>query len=146
MKLMNILVIDDELEITAELRDYLNRKGHHVVEADGVEAALQALAGNVRFDLILADMRLPTGTGEDVLRVCQRVLDPAPAVVLMTGVADECDVRRAKLNGALTVYRKPIVPRQLTEALQLATHHRPGHPLKITDVMAPPVDFSVASA
>jgi hypothetical protein len=43
----------------------------------------------------------------------------------MTGVADETDVRRAKLGGALTVYRKPIVPRQLNEALLLAAHCRP---------------------
>lgn len=127
-RVMNILVIDDEPDITAELCDYLRRKGHHVVEADGIEPALRALAGRQKFDLVLADMRMPVGGGEDVLRVCKRVLDPCPAVILMTGLADETDVRRAKLQGALTVYRKPIVPRQLNEALWLAIHRHPCPP------------------
>jgi DNA-binding NtrC family response regulator len=117
---MNILVIDDEPDIVVELCGYFKRRGHRVVGAEGVEPAFHALAGDTKFDLVLADMRMPAGSGEDVLRVCTRVVKPCPALILMTGLADESDIQRAMGYGALTVFRKPLVPRQLEEAVRLA--------------------------
>jgi DNA-binding NtrC family response regulator len=117
---MNILVIDDEPDIVIELCSYFKRRGHRVVGAEGVVSAFHALAGDTRFDMVLADMRMPSGSGEDVLRVCTRVVQPCPALILMTGLADEADIQRATEYGALTVFRKPLVPRQLDEAVRLA--------------------------
>jgi CheY-like chemotaxis protein len=142
---MNVLVIDDEPDIVLELCGYFKRRGHRVTGCDGVEQAFNLLAGDAKFDLVLADMRMPVGTGEDVLRVCMRVLKPCPALILMTGLADDKDVQRAKSYGALTVFRKPLVPRQLDEALRLTEQHRAlrTHELK-TQVARTPTYYAAA--
>ncbi len=143
---MNILVIDDEPDIVLELCSYFKRRGHKVIGADGVERAFHALAGDVIFDLVLADMRMPVGTGEDVLRVCMRVLNPCPALILMTGLADEEDIKRAKSYGALSVFRKPLVPRQLDEAVRLAEQHLAQRSPEAAKPVARPSAFFASAA
>src|SRR2546430_17223596 len=75
-----ILIVEDEPEITALLRSYLERDGHHVLTAaDGEAAARQAEAAPP--DLVVLDLMLPRLDGREGSRRI-RALGPVPIIML----------------------------------------------------------------
>jgi DNA-binding NtrC family response regulator len=116
---MKILVVDDEPEIVDELRSFLERRGHHVTCADGVEQVRGALGDGGAFDVVITDMRMPSGSGVEIVEACQR-LAPPPAVLLMTGQASEADVDNALQAGACAVLWKPLSLRKVMAAIAAA--------------------------
>ena len=88
-----ILVIDDERPIRTALTTFLSSGGHTVLAVGSSAEAMSALATR-RYDLVLLDMHLPDGSGEDLY---ERILslDPAQAakVVFLTGDLHDVSVR-----------------------------------------------------
>lgn len=117
---MKILIVDDESEIVDELRGFLERRGHKVTGAEGVEQACAALGGGETFDVVVTDMRMPPGSGVEVVSACSRLPAP-PAVVLMTGQASQTDVDDAMSAGARSILWKPLSLRKVMEALTAAS-------------------------
>ena len=63
----NILIIEDDKEIAAIEKDFLEINGFAVViEHDGIAGQKQALSGN--FSLIILDLMLP---GKDGMVICR---------------------------------------------------------------------------
>lgn len=114
---MNVLVVDDEPDIVAEVCGFLQRRGFKPIAADGVMAARQALDGAVPIDIVLTDMRMPPGSGLEVLQNCVG-RDPRPAMLVMTGQASEDEIAGAVKIGAATVFPKPLSLRTLLETLK----------------------------
>jgi CheY-like chemotaxis protein len=121
---MRILVVDDESYIVDEVCDFLRRRGHEPVAAGSVEEAAGLLAAAPPFDVVLTDMKMPQGSGLDVLRACNRSGPPRPTTLLMTGQSDDGDVERATAEGALSVLWKPLSLRKILEALALVERYR----------------------
>jgi len=113
---MKILLVDDEPEILDELRGILSRRGHTVMCVDGAMAAIHTLGQNGPFDVLLTDIRMPDGSGIDVVRACLN-LDPKPASFVMSGHAGEEEIARARQEGALDYFPKPVALRALMEVL-----------------------------
>lgn len=113
---MKILVVDDETDIVDELRSFLERRGHEVTGADGVDQARAALDNGGNFDVVMTDMRMPPGSGVDVVHACSR-LATRPVVLLMTGQASEADVDDALRAGAQAVLWKPLSLRKVMDAV-----------------------------
>ena len=91
---MNILYVEDD-SVDMELARRAFRQvdaGFQVISASTVEEALAALAHNresgAQFDLVLTDLRLPDGSGLDILYAIRHAQLPLPVVVL-TGQGDE---------------------------------------------------------
>ena len=78
-----VLVVDDEAVVLTVLREALRRGGYRVTTAASAEEVID-LMHKRRFDLVLTDKNLPGASGLDVLRAA-RNLNPAPAIVLITG-------------------------------------------------------------
>ena len=78
----DILVVEDESILAIELRRFLEAVGHEVRVAGRADDALAAARGGAP-DLVLLDLRLPDGSGLDVLEQL-RALDAELPVVLMT--------------------------------------------------------------
>lgn len=78
-----VLVVDDELGFRHLVRALLHGAASRVVEADGVAAALAALQG-LTPDLVLVDLRMPDGSGEEVLEAmsADHRLRDVPAVIV----------------------------------------------------------------
>ena len=121
---MRILGVDDEGCIVDEVCDFLRRRGHEAVPAGGVEEASQTLATAPPFDVVLTDMKMPQGSGLDVLRACNRSGPPRPTTLLMTGQSDDGDVERATAEGVLSVLWKPLSLRKILEALAVVERYR----------------------
>ena len=88
---MKILYVEDEIAHVVLTQRTLEDNIQHeftLLHAEMISDALSILDAEPDIDLILSDLRLPDGTGLDLLR---KVLDrPAPpAVVLVTGQGDQ---------------------------------------------------------
>jgi DNA-binding response OmpR family regulator len=107
-----ILVVDDEPEITALVRAYLEREGLAVATCGNVAEAVAALE---RFgpDLLVLDVTLPDGSGLDVLRAASSPNVRIPTIML-TARAEEADRVVGLELGADDYVTKPFSPRELT--------------------------------
>ena len=124
-----LLVVDDEPEITRSVAELLQRD-HRVLEANSTAEALVLLEDNT-VSVILADQRMPNGTGAELLARC---LDIAPEVtrILFTGYSDISAVIEAVNKGQIYYYlAKPWKPEELQivlsqglERYRLVTHNR----------------------
>jgi DNA-binding NtrC family response regulator len=124
---MKILLVDDEPEILDELRDVLSRRGHTVMCVDGAMAAIHTLGRNGPFDVLLTDIRMPDGSGIDVVRACLD-LQPKAARFVMSGHAGDEEIARARDEGALDYFPKPVALRALMQVLAGISGHRDASP------------------
>ena len=101
-----LLVVDDEEEITAVLQEHFRACGYTVDVAHNGPAALRMALAR-RPDAVLLDVTMPGPDGSEVLARL-RALDPTVAVVMLTGNGDEELARKLLREGALDYVRKPF--------------------------------------
>ena len=105
-----ILVVEDEPQIAALVRDYLEHAGFAVLAASDGRAGL-ALARTRRPDAIVLDLGLPGLDGLDVIRALRR--DAGIPIVVLTARGDETDRVAGLELGADDYVVKPFSPREL---------------------------------
>lgn len=111
----NILLIDDDRELTAMLTEYLEREGFGVSSAhDGQSGEIEALSG--RYDLVVLDVMLPRVSGIEVLRRIRRT-SHVP-VLLLTARGDDVDRISGLDLGADDYVPKPCSPGELVARLR----------------------------
>ena len=117
-----MMVVDDDKELCENLWDLLREQGYRVCLA-GDEAKAAANLAEWDFQVVLIDMKLPSGDGRSVLKRV-RDLTPNARTVLITGYKDELTqlVEEALRDGADGVCYKPFDVRQLLELLQRLSH------------------------
>ena len=116
-----ILVVDDEVEATEEIRDYLAQAGFDCLGVYSMHAALKALDNDSRIRLALIDIKMPGGDGFALMdRLKPRLANSNFGVILFSGHAREDDVIRALRQHALDFLRKPIEPMELVNSVRRA--------------------------
>jgi len=109
-RMTHVLVVDDEQDIVAIVRDYLADAGYRVSTARSGEEALRLLRSIVP-DLVVLDLGLP---GMDGLDVTRRVRSTsAVPIIMLTARADEADRVIGLELGADDYVVKPFSPREL---------------------------------
>ncbi|WP_428031673.1 response regulator [Ancylobacter sp.] len=110
-----VLLIDDDVDLTTLLQEYLAEEGFEVTTtSDGRAAIAQAAANSV--DIIVLDIMMPAMNGIDVLQRIRR-LSQVP-VLMLTAKGDDVD-RIAGLNlGADDYVSKPCSPGELVARLK----------------------------
>ncbi len=101
-----ILLVEDKTELREMLATALARMQYEVTPAADVAAALTALRRR-RFSAVLTDLKLPNGTGMDVLRAALET-DAATPIVLMTAYGGVAEAVAAMRDGAYDFIQKPI--------------------------------------
>jgi DNA-binding response OmpR family regulator len=86
-----ILLVEDDLDISELLIDFLSDEGYEVTTHSSGGTALLELAKN-RYDVVLLDMGLPDMTGNDVLAELIRQAEPTP-VILVSANANQLRYR-----------------------------------------------------
>ncbi|HEX5442612.1 MAG TPA: ATP-binding protein, partial [Pirellulales bacterium] len=113
---MNILMIDDDQDTLAELRDILEEDGHEVQTEGTLADALQRDDLSA-FSLILLDRSLAHGAGDrHLLRL--KASAPDAAVIIITGSADLDGTIEAIRLGAVDYFVKPLQPEWLKVRLR----------------------------
>lgn len=103
----NILVIDDEKDIRDLLVISLRRLGYEAQVAEDIASAKSLIASNAPFDFCLTDIRLPDGSGLDLVKYF-REARPDAEVAVMTAY-DSTDIAvDAMRAGAFDFLAKPI--------------------------------------
>jgi two-component system nitrogen regulation response regulator NtrX len=118
--LHTVLVIDDEEFVRKVCVEMLHTRGHRTVEAANVSEGL-TLFGRCRPSAVLLDMRLPDGTGIDVLRELQRQ-SPGTPVVVISGLGSVNDAVEAMRVGATDFLQKPVSRERLFEVMDRIFH------------------------
>ncbi|MFL6232300.1 MAG: MEDS domain-containing protein [Thermoanaerobaculia bacterium] len=113
-----ILVIEDNPDAAATLRDFLELSGHEVELAasgtDGVQAARQ-----LHPEVVLCDLGLPGMTGYEVATALRKDPETRSAkLIAVTGYGRDEDRRRSKEAGFDLHLTKPVDPNQLKAVLQ----------------------------
>ncbi|MFZ0885433.1 MAG: sigma-54 dependent transcriptional regulator, partial [Candidatus Acidiferrales bacterium] len=101
-----ILLVEDKAELRAMLRKALERAGYLVEEAADANSAIDKVRGR-RYLLVLSDLKLPGGSGLDVLRESRRVEATLP-VILMTAYGSVEEAVTAMKEGAFDFIQKPV--------------------------------------
>ena len=126
LSMAHLLVVDDEPSARSTLALLLRKRGHRVLEADGVTAATKRLAEEV-FDLVVTDLRMPDGDGLDVLRAV-KAHAPATEVILLTAYAEWKSAKEAIRLGALDYFEKGQEPDELNHRIDKALAGRRAAP------------------
>ena len=113
-----VLVVDDEADIRDLMEMTLMKMGLRVQTAVGVEDAKDKLDNN-DYSLVLTDMRMPDGSGLEVVQyIDELMLDTPVAVITAFGNADQAV--EALNAGAFDYLQKPITLSQLRSLVKSA--------------------------
>jgi len=114
------MVVDDEPGIRTALRANFLRHGWRVETASSVREAIRNFEGK-EFDLVVTDIRMPDGTGMEVMQSAHE-LSPETAVILLTAYGSVPDAVSAMRGGALDYLTKPISFDQLQATAAQVMH------------------------
>lgn len=112
---LQILVIEDDLDTQANLRDILELDDHRVITASSMADAL-ALPELTDVSVVVLDRRLPDGDAEDLIPQLQLAI-PGTDIIVVTGHADVESAIHALKRGAADYIIKPINPDVLRASL-----------------------------
>lgn len=108
-----ILIIEDQEDNRAIMRDLLSTAGYELIEAaDGEEGV--KLAQSERPDLILMDIQLPIIDGYEATRRIKAILElKSIPIIAVTSYALSGDEAKARAAGCDCYVTKPFSPREL---------------------------------
>jgi CheY-like chemotaxis protein len=116
-----ILLVDDDASVRLATRTMLEELGHKVVEATGGAEALEVIARDRCFDLLVIDFAMPLMNGGQLAAEVTRVWPEAP-VLFVTGYVEN-DVLRPWSDLGYGTVRKPFSAHDLAVAVARAMRH-----------------------
>lgn len=111
-----ILAIEDDPEVLALYKSYLQRRGYHVLSASGALEGMNLLQSNPDTRLILLDLNLPGMSGEEWIAWYLAQGKQTP-VVVASGKGDILTITKGNnMTAALT---KPFHMEELQELIEV---------------------------
>jgi signal transduction histidine kinase/ActR/RegA family two-component response regulator len=115
-----VMIVDDEHALRALAEETLAALGYEPAGFDSSLAALEAFRAEPRrYDLVLTDETMPDLSGIELASEIRRVRPELP-IVLMSGYSGAQLTERARAAGVAELLRKPLVARDIAEALSAA--------------------------
>ena len=105
-RVARVLVVDDEASMRDMLRIVLRRDGYEVLVADGARAGI-AILEREAIDLLVSDIRMPDGSGVDVLRAAKDANRDVVAFMMTAFASTDTAVEAMRL-GAVDYFTKPF--------------------------------------
>jgi DNA-binding NtrC family response regulator len=102
----DILLVEDKESLRRVLRLTLENAGYKVNESSDAREAINEIS-RTRHRLVLTDLRMPNGTGLDVLRAA-RAADGDVPVIVMTAFGSIDEAVQAMKDGAHDFLQKPV--------------------------------------
>ncbi|GAB6927654.1 response regulator transcription factor [Paenibacillus sp. JCM 10914] len=125
----NVLIVDDDKEISGLITIYLENEGYRVLQAhDGEEALLTLKEHPDTVDLVILDVMMPKLNGIDT---CRKIRETSPIPILMLSAkSEDMDKILGLMTGADDYMIKPFNPLELTTRvktlLRRSTQYNPG--------------------
>lgn len=105
MKKVQVLLIDDDIDLSEEVAEMLCEQGFEVAFARTIHQ-FQKATSHVSFDLYIVDLLLPDGHGHEIIRQIRSSCDAG--IVVLSGKLDEVDKVVALELGADDYVVKPL--------------------------------------
>lgn len=102
----DILLVEDKESLRRVLRLTLEHAGYSVTEATDAREAINEI-GRVPHKIVLTDLRMPNGSGLDVLRAAKTADGDVP-VIVMTAYGSIDEAVQAMKDGAQDFLQKPV--------------------------------------
>jgi signal transduction histidine kinase len=118
-----VLIADDDLTMVTFCARALEAAGHLVVASVDADTAIATLKREGPFDLLLADIQMPGLSGLELTRIA-RDLDPAIAVVIMTGHTSMENLHGSLRRGVADFLSKPFELEELQFVVDQALQKR----------------------
>jgi DNA-binding NtrC family response regulator len=112
----SVLVVDDEPGMRMALKANFERDGWKVETAAGASEAVRK-CGQIRFPLVVTDVRMPDGDGLELMRRV-RAADSSTAVIVLTAFGTVAQAVQAMQNGACDYLTKPFSYEQLQSTVE----------------------------
>ncbi|MCP5240024.1 MAG: response regulator transcription factor [Zoogloeaceae bacterium] len=110
-----ILLVDDDVELSTMLGEYLEQEGFEVgIRHDGESGAAEALSGG--YDMVVLDVMMPRLNGVEALRRIRA--ESAMPVLMLTAKGDDVDRIIGLELGADDYVPKPCTPRELVARIR----------------------------
>jgi signal transduction histidine kinase/ActR/RegA family two-component response regulator len=117
-----VLLVEDDASVRFATRAMLEDQGHEVVEVAGGAEALEVLAGDRHFDLLIIDFAMPLMNGGQLAAEATKVWPKAP-ILFVTGYVENDALRPWSDLGYGTV-RKPFSALDLAKAVERAMRRK----------------------
>lgn len=114
-----VLIVDDDAPLRRALARFFRSAGLDVTEAKSVAEALPLLAGEP--DLVITDVRLPDGSGRQIVEDAHLRRRP-PLIVVMSGLASAREAFALAQCGARVYLTKPFAERELVDGIAELCH------------------------
>ena len=122
----NVLLVEDDRELRATLRDALLLEGYKLITAaslsEGVAIATHARTAGNGLDLVLLDLGLPDGDGETLLAQLRKQLN-TPVIIISAREQEGQKIRLLDL-GADDYLVKPFGIGELLARMRVALRHK----------------------
>jgi len=115
---IRVLIVDDEPAVADVLNEATTRFGHQTAVALNGAQALRAVR-EFGPDVVLLDIRMPGIDGYTLLEHLKRSPQP-PAIIIVSGNADEQEARQLLQRCALDYVTKPVDLTYLKQAIAAA--------------------------
>jgi response regulator NasT len=113
-----ILIAEDNDLVSLTLEEQLKGLGYDVVGIARSGAEAVNLAGRLKPDLIMMDIRMPEMEGTEA---AARIRDASPVpIIMLTAYADKETIKKAEAAGALAYLVKPVSENELPPAINIA--------------------------
>jgi len=119
-----VLVVDDDESFRASIRALLQQTRHSVAEAASVEEG-EAILGQRRVDVLIADIVMPGKLGFEIMSIGRRKYPALKILAVFTAGADVGHLRMARLCGADATIAKPFAAEHLQRSLRFLLRDRP---------------------
>lgn len=122
-----VLIVDDDHDLCDTLWDLFRERGYRVCLSHDPSGAADRLRQR-QYQVVLIDMKLPTGSGAEVFRLVRQA-NPQARTVLVTGARSEMEqlVEQTLAAGADAACYKPFDVTKLLEILASLTKHERSH-------------------
>ena len=136
-----LLLVDDDPLVLESMADWLRSQGYDVDTSDSVAHAKECFEKK-HFDIALVDIRLGDQDGFDLLHHL-REASPQTAVILITGYGTVESAVEAIRSGAFDFLTKPLMDRDLEEAIERAMDRHTADPVSPQESpsVSPSIEF-----
>lgn len=110
-----VLVVDDEIDLAKTCARLLRRLGYEVICASTVAEGVRRIDDEALVAVVV-DLRLPDGSGIDVVFAAGQRRVPTPAIVI-TGFLSPASREAALAAGARAILTKPFSARALADTV-----------------------------
>ena len=115
-----ILLVDDEAEIVLIVKKFLSKFNYDVLTATSGSAALELIAREPKFDLVVLDVKMPGMNGIEVLATLRASGNTVPVLVLSGSIGTQKDLEALRQLGQKEeeIIFKPVDLYELAKRVQ----------------------------